>query len=142
MAELYQPAVELEEEPMVMELQATSPATSCSDSTSPPTIAATAQRRAGVRTPTTPSSRTILTVRVRHLHVGFLRTDQHDVWQRRSYNWAWTTGGAPDAYFGDRTDKRQSGANNQYTTYDSLFSSVAVCTKRKRYGMGAAISKR
>ncbi|MEC7261710.1 MAG: hypothetical protein VXV71_04700, partial [Candidatus Thermoplasmatota archaeon] len=21
------------------------------------------------------------------------------------YNWAWSTGGAPDAYFGDRTDK-------------------------------------
>ena len=32
-------------------------------------------------------------------------------------------GGAPDAYFGDRTDKRQSGANNQYSTYDSQFSS-------------------
>jgi hypothetical protein len=25
------------------------------------------------------------------------------------YNWAWSTGGAPDAYFGDRTDKNQGG---------------------------------
>ena len=58
------------------------------------------------------------------------------------HNWAWTTGGAPDAYFGDRTDKRQSGANNQYSTYDSQFSSGGgMHSTVNDYGMTAAISQ-
>ena len=58
------------------------------------------------------------------------------------YNWAWTTGGAPDAYFGDRTDQRQSGANAQYTTYDSLFSNGGgMHSTVNDYGMSAAISQ-
>ena len=58
------------------------------------------------------------------------------------YNWAWTTGGAPDAYFGDRTDQRQSGANAQYTTYDTLFSNGGgMHSTVNDYGMSAAISQ-
>ncbi len=58
------------------------------------------------------------------------------------YNWAWSTGGAPDAYFGDRTDKNQGGANAQYTTYDSLFSSGGgMHPTVNDYGMTAAISQ-
>ena len=58
------------------------------------------------------------------------------------YNWAWSTGGAPDAYFGDRTDKRQSGADSSYTTYDSLFSSGGgMHSTVNDYGMSAAISQ-
>ena len=58
------------------------------------------------------------------------------------YNWAWTTGGAPDAYFGDRTDKRQSGASANYDTYDSLFSSGGgMHSTVNDYGMSAAVSQ-
>jgi len=58
------------------------------------------------------------------------------------YNWAWSTGGAPDAYFGDRTDKNQGGANNQYTTYDSLYSAGGgMHSTVNDYGMSAAISQ-
>ena len=56
------------------------------------------------------------------------------------YNWVWSTSGAPDAYFGDRSDKNQGGANNQYTTYDSLFSSGGgMHPTVNDYGMEAAI---
>ena len=42
---------------------------------------------------------------------------------------------------GDRTDKRQSGANN-HTTYDSLFSSGGgMHASVNDYGMSAAISQ-
>jgi hypothetical protein len=58
------------------------------------------------------------------------------------YNWAWSTGGAPDAYFGDRTDKRQSGASANYDTYDSLFSSGGgMHTTVNDYSMSAAVSQ-
>ena len=58
------------------------------------------------------------------------------------YNWAWSTGGAPDAYFGDRTDKRQSGADSSYTTYDSLYSSGGgMHSTVNDYGMSAAVSQ-
>ena len=62
-------------------------------------------------------------VYVTYMSQSFGDTDTARAGNVAPYNWAWTTGGAPDAYFGDRTDKRQSGANAQYTTYDSLFSS-------------------
>ena len=58
------------------------------------------------------------------------------------YNWAWSTGGAPDAYFGDRTDKRQSGADSTYTTYDNLFSTGGgMHSTVNDYGMSAAVSQ-
>jgi len=38
------------------------------------------------------------------------------------YNWPWSASGAPDAYFGDRIDKRVSGCGSS-TCYDSMFSS-------------------
>ncbi len=58
------------------------------------------------------------------------------------YNWAWSTSGAPDAYFGDRTDKNQGGANNQYTTYDALYSSGGgMASTTNDYSMAAGISQ-
>ena len=58
------------------------------------------------------------------------------------YNWAWSTGGAPDAYFGDRTDKNQGGATANYDTYDSLFSSGGgMAPTTNDYGMSASISQ-
>ena len=58
------------------------------------------------------------------------------------YNWAWSTGGAPDAYFGDRTDKNQGGASANYDTYDSLFSSGGgMAPTTNDYGMSASISQ-
>ena len=58
------------------------------------------------------------------------------------YNWAWSTGGAPDAYFGDRTDKNQGGASSNYDTYDNLFSSGGgMHSSVNDYGMTAAISQ-
>lgn len=58
------------------------------------------------------------------------------------YNWAWSTGGAPDAYFGDRTDQNQGGASSNYDTYDSLFSSGGgMAATTNDYGMSASISQ-
>ena len=58
------------------------------------------------------------------------------------YNWAWSTGGAPDAYFGDRTDKNQGGASANYDTYDTLFSSGGgMASTTNDYGMSASISQ-
>ena len=58
------------------------------------------------------------------------------------YNWAWSTGGAPDAYFGDRTDKNQGGASANYDTYDALFSSGGgMASTTNDYGMSASISQ-
>jgi hypothetical protein len=58
------------------------------------------------------------------------------------YNWAWSTGGAPDAYFGDRTDKNQGGASTNYDTYDTLFSSGGgMASTTNDYGMSASISQ-
>ncbi len=58
------------------------------------------------------------------------------------YNWAWSTGGAPDAYFGDRTDKRQSGASANYDTYDALFSSGGgMHSTVNDYSMSASVSQ-
>ena len=81
-------------------------------------------------------------VYVTYMSASFGQTNTARAGNVAPYNWAWTTGGAPDAYFGDRTDKRQSGANNQYTTYDSLFSSGGgMHSTVNDYGMSAAISQ-
>ena len=48
----------------------------------------------------------------------------------------------PDAFFGDRTDRRQSGASSNYDTYDSQFSSGGgMHSTVNDYGMSAAISQ-
>jgi hypothetical protein len=81
-------------------------------------------------------------VYVTYMSASFGTTNTARAGNVAPYNWAWTTGGAPDAYFGDRTDKRQSGANAQYTTYDSLFSSGGgMHSTVNDYGMSAAISQ-
>ena len=81
-------------------------------------------------------------VYVTYMSASYGDTDTARAGNVAPYNWAWTTGGAPDAYFGDRTDKRQSGANSQYTTYDSLFSSGGgMHSSVNDYGMSAAISQ-
>ena len=81
-------------------------------------------------------------VYVTYMSASYGDTDTTRAGNVAPYNWAWTTGGAPDAYFGDRTDKRQSGANNQYTTYDSLFSSGGgMHSTVNDYGMTASISQ-
>ncbi len=57
------------------------------------------------------------------------------------YNWPWSTSGAPDAYFGDRTDRRQSGASSNYDSYDSQFSSGGgMHSTTNDYRMSASIS--
>ena len=81
-------------------------------------------------------------VYVTYMSASYGDTDTARAGNVAPYNWAWTTGGAPDAYFGDRTDKRQSGANAQYTTYDSLFSSGGgMHSTVNDYGMTASISQ-
>ena len=58
------------------------------------------------------------------------------------YNWVWSTSGAPAAYFGDRTDKAQTGANSAGTTYDSLFQSGGgMHSTVNDYSMNAGISQ-
>ena len=81
-------------------------------------------------------------VYVTYMSASYGDTDTARAGNVAPYNWAWSTGGAPDAYFGDRTDKNQGGANNQYTTYDSLFSSGGgMHSTVNDYGMTAAISQ-
>ena len=145
MAELYQPAVELEEEPMVME---------SSQATSPGHVVFgqyISSDNCGHCSKTGGGSDAHHSIKQNHpdeyvyvtyMSASFGQTNTARAGNVAPYNWAWTTGGAPDAYFGDRTDKRQSGANNQYTTYDSLFSSGGgMHASVNDYGMGAAISQ-
>ena len=81
-------------------------------------------------------------VYVTYMSASYGDTDTARAGNVAPYNWAWTTGGAPDAYFGDRNDQRQSGANSQYTTYDSLFSNGGgMHSTVNDYGMSAAISQ-
>lgn len=59
------------------------------------------------------------------------------------YNWAWTTSGAPIAYFGDRTDSAntKSGADTSGSNYDSIFTAGGgMHTSVNDYKMSAAIS--
>ena len=145
MAELYQPAVELEEEPMVME---------SSQATSPGHVVFgqyISSDNCGHCSKTGGGSDAHHSIKQNHpdeyvyvtyMSASFGQTNTARAGNVAPYNWAWTTGGAPDAYFGDRTDKRQSGANSQYTTYDSLFSSGGgMHASVNDYGMGAAISQ-
>ena len=81
-------------------------------------------------------------VYVTYMSASYGDTDTARAGNVAPYNWPWTTGGAPDAYFGDRTDQRQSGASANYDTYDSLFSSGGgMHSTVNDYGMSAAISQ-
>ena len=81
-------------------------------------------------------------VYITYMSASFGDTDTARAGNVAPYNWAWSTGGAPDAYFGDRTDKNQGGASSNYDTYDSLFSSGGgMHPTVNDYGMTAAISQ-
>jgi len=81
-------------------------------------------------------------VYVTYMSASYGDTDTTRAGNVAPYNWAWSTSGAPDAYFGDRTDKGQSGANAQYTTYDSLYSSGGgMHSTVNDYTMKATISQ-
>ena len=81
-------------------------------------------------------------VYVTYMSRSFGDTDTAAAGNVAPYNWAWTASGAPDAYFGDRTDQRQSGANAAYTTYDQIFSSGGgMHSSVNDYGMTASISQ-
>ena len=59
------------------------------------------------------------------------------------YNWAWSTSGAPQAHFGDRTDAANSkgGADASGTNYDSIFTAGGgMHSTTNDYSMTAAIS--
>ena len=59
------------------------------------------------------------------------------------YNWAWSTSGAPQAHFGDRTDSANSkgGADSSGQNYDSIFTAGGgMHSTVNDYSMSAAIS--
>ena len=81
-------------------------------------------------------------VYITYMSASYGDTDTARAGNVAPYNWAWSTGGAPDAYFGDRTDKGQSGASANYDTYDTLFSSGGgMASTVNDYGMSASISQ-
>ncbi len=81
-------------------------------------------------------------VYITYMSASYGDTDTARAGNVAPYNWAWSTGGAPDAYFGDRTDKNQGGASSNYDTYDTLFSSGGgMAATTNDYGMSASISQ-
>ena len=81
-------------------------------------------------------------VYITYMSASYGDTDTARAGNVAPYNWAWSTGGAPDAYFGDRTDKNQGGASSNYDTYDTLFSSGGgMAPTTNDYEMGATISQ-
>ena len=81
-------------------------------------------------------------VYVTYMSVTYGDTDTARAGNVAPYNWAWSTGGAPDAYFGDRTDHNQGGATANYDTYDTEFSSGGgMNSATNDYGMSASISQ-
>ena len=81
-------------------------------------------------------------VYITYMSASYGDTDTARAGNVAPYNWAWSTGGAPDAYFGDRTDKNQGGASSNYDTYDTLFSSGGgMASTTNDYGMSASISQ-
>jgi len=81
-------------------------------------------------------------VYITYMSASYGDTDTARAGNVAPYNWAWSTGGAPDAYFGDRTDKNQGGASSNYDTYDTLFSSGGGMNPATNdYGMSASISQ-
>ena len=81
-------------------------------------------------------------VYITYMSLSYGDTDTARAGAVSPYNWAWSTGGAPDAYFGDRTDKNQGGASANFDTYDALFSSGGgMAASTNDYGMSASISQ-
>ncbi|MGB1953993.1 MAG: hypothetical protein ACPHUK_00210 [Candidatus Poseidoniaceae archaeon] len=81
-------------------------------------------------------------VYITYMSASYGDTDTSRAGNVAPYNWPWSTGGAPDAYFGDRTDKNQGGASSNYDTYDTLFSNGGGMHQDVNdYGMTAAISQ-
>ena len=81
-------------------------------------------------------------VYITYMSASYGDTDTSRAGNVAPYNWAWSTGGAPDAYFGDRTDKNQGGASANYDTYDTLFSSGGgMAPTVNDYGMSASIGQ-
>ena len=126
MGELYQPAIELEEETVVLNpSQATSPGHVVfgqyisSDNCGHCSKTGGGSDAHHAIKGNHPDEYVYIT----YMSASFGQTNTARAGNVAPYNWAWTTGGAPDAYFGDRTDKRQSGASSNYDTYDSQFSS-------------------
>jgi len=81
-------------------------------------------------------------VYITYMSASFGDTDTSRAGNVAPYNWVWSRSGAPDAYFGDRTDKNQGGANSAGTTYDSLFQSGGgMHSTVNDYSMSAGISQ-
>ena len=145
MGELYQPAIELEEETVVLNpSQATSPGHVVfgqyisSDNCGHCSKTGGGSDAHHAIKGNHPDEYVYIT----YMSASFGQTNTARAGNVAPYNWAWTTGGAPDAYFGDRTDKRQSGASSNYDTYDSQFSSGGgMHSTVNDYGMSAAISQ-
>ena len=80
-------------------------------------------------------------VYVTYMSVSYGQTNTARAGNVAPYSWQWPTGGAPDAYFGDRTDVRQSGASANYDSYDDEFTAGGgMHSNTNDYGMTAAIS--
>ena len=90
-------------------------------------------------------------VYITYMSASFQDTDTARAGKTGPYNWAWATGGAPKAHFGDRTDAQGNGgpgtggcsiggADASYTSYDATFSSGGcMASTVNDYGMEAAI---
>ncbi|MBH34906.1 MAG: hypothetical protein CMB74_05590 [Euryarchaeota archaeon] len=145
MAELYQPAIELEEEPVVQNpSQATSPGHVVfgqyisSDNCGHCSKTGGGSDAHHAIKQNHPDEYVYIT----YMSASFGDTDTARAGNVAPYNWPWSTGGAPDAYFGDRNDKRQQGASSNYDTYDSQFSSGGgMHSTVNDYGMSAAVSQ-
>ncbi len=77
-------------------------------------------------------------VYISYQSVSYGDTDTARAGNVNPYNWSWSTSGAPDAYFGDRLDKRKSGCGTN-TCYDTEFSSGGGMTQAttSQYTLGA-----
>ena len=81
-------------------------------------------------------------VYVTYMSASYGDTDTARAGNVAPYNWAWSTGGAPDAFFGDRTDHNVGGATANYDTYDVEFSGGGgMASTTNDYEMGATISQ-
>ena len=92
-------------------------------------------------------------VYVTYMSASYTDTDTSRAGNVGPYNWAWSRGGAPDAYFGDRTDGsggpgsngcNVGGADTSSTSYDATFSNggcMMPASTVNNYGMSAAISQ-
>ena len=80
-------------------------------------------------------------VYVSYQSLSYGDTDTTRAGNTANYNWPWTTGGAPDSYWGDRLDERASGCGSN-TCYDTIFSSGGGMTAAttSQYSMGAGVS--